>query len=84
MAEKAGRSIVEINDGVSRALSGVEDISSSIKEQSLASREIAVNVEKVANMSDQNSEAVRKVFGTVENLEALSSTLEQSVRHFQI
>ena len=84
MAEKAGRSIVEINDGVSRALTGVGDISSSIKEQSIASRDIAVNVEKVATMSDRNSEAVSGVFDTVKNLELLSSALEHSVRHFKI
>lgn len=84
MAEKAGRAIVEINDGVSRVLNGVEDISTSIQEQSLASREIAVNVEKVAQMSEENSASVKEVFGTVENLETLSSTLEQSVRHFQV
>jgi PAS domain S-box-containing protein len=84
MAEKAGSSIVEINQGVSRALRGVEDISRSIHEQSTASREIAVNVEKVSTMSDKNSEAVREVFGTVESLEKLSGALAQSVRHFKI
>ena len=84
MAERAGSSIVEINDGVSRVLNGVEDISSSIQQQSVASREITVNVEKVAQMSEDNSEAVREVFGTVENLETLSSALEQSVKHFRI
>jgi len=84
MAEKAGNSIIEINDGVSRVLKGVEDISSSIQEQSVASREIAVNVEKVAQMSGENSGAVREVFGTVENLETLSIALEQSVRHFRV
>ncbi len=84
MAEKAGRSIVEINDGVARVLKGVEDISSSIHQQSVSTRDVGVNVEKVARMSDENSQAVRDVFGTVENLETLSSTLEQSIRHFQI
>ena len=84
MAEKAGRSILEINDGVSRVLNGIDDISHSIKEQSLASREIAINVEKVAQMSEENSHSVKEVFGTVENLETLSNTLEQSVKHFQI
>ncbi|MEJ1959833.1 MAG: methyl-accepting chemotaxis protein [Nitrosomonadales bacterium] len=84
MAEKAGSSIVEINDGVSRVLDGVEDISSSIKEQSLASREIAVNVEKVANMSDKNSESVKEVFSSVESLETFSNELGESVRHFRI
>jgi methyl-accepting chemotaxis protein len=84
MAEKAGCSIVQINEGVARALSGVEDISSSINQQSAASREIAVNVEKVAHMSDQNTNAVREVFGTVDNLKTLSSALAQSIRHFRV
>jgi len=84
MAEKAGESIVEINNGVSRVLSGVEDISLSIQEQSLASRNIADNVEKVANMSDKNSVSIQNVFGTVESLRALSSVLEQSIKHFKI
>ncbi len=84
LAEKAGSSIVEINDGVSQVLNGVGDISASIQEQSVASREIAVNVEKVAQMSEENSESVKEVFGTVGNLETYSSALEQSVRHFRI
>jgi PAS domain S-box-containing protein len=84
MAEKAGSSIVQINDGVSRALKGVEDISSSIRAQSVASREISDNVEKVASMSEMNRDAVRDVFSTVESLETLSNALEQSVRHFRI
>ncbi len=84
LAEKAGASIVEINGGVVKVLNGVEDISSSIKEQSLASRDIADNVEKVAQMTGENSAAVRDVFGTVGNLETLASTLEQSVGHFRV
>ena len=59
-------------------------ISSSIKEQSIASRDIAVNVEKVANMSDMNNEAVNDALGTVKDLESLASSLENSVRHFKI
>jgi len=84
MAEKAGESIVEIDNGVSRVLRGVEDITASIQEQSLASRDISVNVEKVASMSDKNSASVNQVFGTVENLKALSRALKQSIQHFKI
>jgi aerotaxis receptor len=84
MAGQAGDAIVQINEGVSRVLAGVEDISSSIREQSLASREIAENVESVARMSGENSRAIGDVFGTVGNLETLSGALDQSVRHFRI
>jgi methyl-accepting chemotaxis protein len=84
MAEKASKSISEINEGVNRALGGVEDISASIREQSVASHEIAINVEKVSSMADQNSAAVKNVFDTVENLEKLSGALESSVKHFRL
>jgi methyl-accepting chemotaxis protein len=84
LAGQAGAAIVEINDGASRVLSGVEDISNSIHEQSLAGREIAVNVEKVAQMSEENSASVKEVSGTVEKLEHLSQSLAESVGHFRV
>ena len=84
LAEKAGDAIVEINDGALKVLNGVEDISSSIKEQSQTSREIAVNVEKVAQMSEKTSSAVDEVAATVKRLEQLSSTLEESIHHFKV
>ncbi len=84
LAGQAGAAIVEINEGASRVLSGVEDISNSIHEQSLAGREIAVNVEKVAQMSEENSASVKEVSGTVEKLEHLSQSLAESVGHFRV
>jgi len=84
LAGQAGASIVEINDGASRVLSGVEDISTSIQEQSLAGREIADNVEKVAQMSEENSAAVKEVSETVGKLERLSQFLAESMQHFKI
>jgi len=66
MAEKAGSSIVEINDGVARVLNGVEIYLHPFSNRACASRAIAVQCEKSRQMSDENSEAVRDVFGTVE------------------
>jgi methyl-accepting chemotaxis protein len=84
LAAQAGTAIVGINDGALRVLTGVEDISTSIHEQSLAGREISVNVEKVAQMSEENSASVREVSSTVVKLEQLSHSLEESVRHFRV
>lgn len=84
MAEQAGSAIVKINDGVCQVLGGVEDISSSIGQQSLASRQIAENVERVALMSDENGRAIDEVFAAVENLKTHAIALDQSVRHFCI
>ena len=84
LAQQAGTAIDGINNGAVQVQSGVEDISSSIEEQSIAGREIAVNVEKVAQMSEENSASVREISTTVERLEHLSQTLEESVKHFRV
>lgn len=84
LTEKAGSAIIEINEGASRVLNGVEDISLSIREQSQASREIAANVEKVAQMSEQTSAAVNEVTMTVSKLEQLAEALENSVGNFKV
>jgi PAS domain S-box-containing protein len=84
LAGQAGTAIIEINGGASRVLSGVEDISNSIQEQSLAGRDIASNVEKVARMSESNSASVREISSTVAKLEHLSQSLEESVKHFRV
>ncbi len=84
LAVKAGGAIVEINQGALKVLNGVSDIASSMKEQSLASRNIAVNVEKVAQMSEQAGLTVREVSESVKQLKALSQALETSVGHFRI
>ncbi len=84
LAEKAGEAIVEINDGALNVLNGVEDISSSIREQSQASRDIAVNVEKVAQMSERTIVAVSEIADTVKKLEQLADALKDVVDHFHI
>jgi PAS domain S-box-containing protein len=84
LAQQAGAAIVEINEGALRVQNGVGDISVSIQEQSVAARDIAVNVEKVAQMSEENSASVREISATVENLERLSQSLESSVKHFRV
>ncbi|MBI5919599.1 MAG: methyl-accepting chemotaxis protein [Nitrosomonadales bacterium] len=84
LAEQAGLSIIGIDEGATRVLKGVEDISTSIKEQSQASREIAVNVERVAQMSESTSNAVQEVGNVAQKLEQLAQSLEQSIGHFKI
>jgi methyl-accepting chemotaxis protein/aerotaxis receptor len=84
LAEQAGNNIVEINDGAFEVLAGVEEISSSIREQSQASRDIAVNVEKVAQMSERAIVAVSEITVTVKNLEQLANALEGVVSHFHV
>lgn len=84
LAGKAGEAIKAIGEGALRVQGGVDDISSSIREQSIASHEIASNVEKIAQMSEENSHAIRQVDDTAKVLTDLAKDLEKTVRNFRM
>jgi methyl-accepting chemotaxis protein len=84
MAAKTGAAMAEINGGAHRVLEGVGDILSALREQSSASREIAVNVERVAQMSEQNNVALQSVSVAAECLRVQVSELDRSIEHFKI
>lgn len=84
LTTKAGEAIVSINTGASHVLAGIDDILSSLKEQALASQEIAANVEKVAQMAEENRVAVESVDRTADKLSTFSRELQMSVAHFRI
>ncbi|MHB1301533.1 MAG: hypothetical protein ACYCY8_11795, partial [Burkholderiales bacterium] len=70
--------------GAEKVKTGVDDISNSIREQSIASREVAANVEKIAQMSEENSHSIAQVDETAKVLKALSVSLEDTVRNFRM
>jgi methyl-accepting chemotaxis protein/aerotaxis receptor len=84
LAGQADDAIIGINGGATRVLQGMGDISDSIQQQSAAGREIAVNVERVAQMSEATSTAVNEVSAVVLKLEQLAHSLDQSIGHFKI
>ena len=84
LAGKAGESILAIGNGAQRVQEGVDDISASIREQSIASREIAANVEKISQIAEENSHAIKQVDDTAKVLKELATTLESTVKHFRM
>lgn len=84
IVKKTGDAMSEINDGALRVLNGVEDILASLREQSAASREIAVNVERVAQMSEQNNAALQGVSLTAACVREQVIELDHSIEHFKV
>ena len=62
----------------------VSDISSALREQSAAATEIARNVERIAQMSEQNSAAVADNAATVGHLDQLAGGLQGEVSRFRV
>ncbi|WP_404823217.1 methyl-accepting chemotaxis protein [Pseudomonas capsici] len=76
--------IKEILDATLSTTQLVNDISRTISEQSLASNEIAHQVEMIASMSEGNSRVIGQTAGTTDELSALAGQLSQSVDRFRL
>jgi len=64
-------------------LGAVTDISSALAEQSIASSQIAHNVERVAQMSGENAVAVNSIAGSADVLEQLAQSMQQVMSRFR-
>ena len=83
LANEAGQSIVSIRDGAMRVVAVVNDISSSIREQSAASSDIAKNIEHIAQMSEESAQAVDNTTQAARHLQELSASLHSAVSRFK-
>lgn len=83
LANRAGESINRIRDGAKRVTVVVNGISDAISEQSMASNEIARQLETIAQMSEESAMAVRHTADAARRLQSLSSELHQTVVKFR-
>ncbi|NCE92097.1 methyl-accepting chemotaxis protein [Pseudomonas sp. L13] len=78
------RAIREILQATLSTTELVNDISRTISEQSLASNEIAHQVERIAGMSESNSRVIGDTASTTDELSSLAGKLSQSVDRFKL
>jgi methyl-accepting chemotaxis protein len=84
LAEQAGESINRIKDGAGRVVVSVQDISNSLGEQSIASREIAHNIEKVAQMADEVNAGAGEIANAATGLSNLANTMRTEMNKFRV
>jgi len=84
LASQAGNAIVSIREGSGRVVKVVDQISIALREQSSASEDVARHVEHIAQMSAQNSQAVRETSNTTLSLKSLAQDLEKQVAQFRL
>jgi aerotaxis receptor len=84
LAHRAGDSVTDIRHSAERATQAVDDISLALKEQSVAARDIAQKVERIAQGSEENSAAVAQTAASAQRLEHLAHELNQLASRFRI
>ncbi|MCX7174232.1 MAG: methyl-accepting chemotaxis protein [Proteobacteria bacterium] len=83
MAQRASTSILGISESAQRVIAAVNEISGALSEQSVASNEIATNVEKIAQMSEENSAATREAADTALLLGELAAGTREAANQFR-
>ncbi len=68
---------------VEKANDGVNDIVDSVKEQELASLDIAKNMERISTVTDQTSQASREAHAVAESLRRMAAELQGMVARFK-
>jgi len=83
-AREAGTAIRGIRESSTEVVARVADISSSIREQGVASNSMAQVVERVAQMSEENSAAAGQTAQSSATLQQLAGEMEAAIRRYQI
>lgn len=83
-AQSAGGAINGISVGAKQVMSGVSEMSASIHEQSLASRDIAAQIECIAIKSEENNASISSVQHAMRAMATLSGSLKRLSDNFRI
>ncbi len=84
MAGAASTAIAEIRNGSDQVLTVVEHISLALREQTTASQDVARNVERSAQMAEQNNVSVQDLLIASNDLSQLAAGLKKEVALFRL
>ncbi|MDO8342657.1 MAG: methyl-accepting chemotaxis protein [Cellvibrio sp.] len=84
MANQAGSAIVQIQESSEQVAGVVNDITSALAEQRTAGNEIAAQVERVAQMTEENSASITKNAEAANDLHDLANIMQAAVTRFKI
>ena len=83
-SQKADESIKQIGEGSRKAVGMVDEITSAIREQGAATDNIATQVERIAQMSEESNEAAMHSAETAHNLDLLATEMQQIVSIYRL
>ncbi len=84
LANQAGVTIIKIRDGAANVVDVVTSISSSLAEQVSAHDHVSSQVERVSQMTAENSRDARGTATEAECLTALADDMRRAVQKFRI
>jgi methyl-accepting chemotaxis protein len=84
MAESAGAKVLAIDGRVLQVVGTISGVSGGLKEQAVASQDLAQRVERIVQMVEENASAAGSVAGSARDLSDLSAELDGTVQRFRL
>ncbi len=84
LTEQGGSAVNRIHEGSSQVLHVVNDISHALREQSQASNDIAMNVERIAQVAAENAVIAHETAQATNQMHQMTDSLRKMVSRFQI
>ena len=84
LAHQAGDSITTIRASASQVARAVDDITVALREQGNAAQLIAANIERIAQMSEENSAAASSTAQSAKRLQDMATQLQSTVTQFKV
>ncbi len=84
MAETAGAKVLAIDGHAQQVVGTISEVSGGLKEQAVASQDLAQRVERIVQMVEENACAAGSVAGSARDLSDLSAELDGTVRRFRL
>lgn len=84
VASEAGSAMGQVEQSTQEVLTSIGEISTALDEQRSASELIARNVEKIAQMTEENSEGVSRLTLSANNLDQLAKGLKTTIGQFRL
>ncbi|HWU84572.1 MAG TPA: methyl-accepting chemotaxis protein, partial [Rhodocyclaceae bacterium] len=82
LAQKAGTALEDINHGAQEAVHMVHEIANAVSEQSVASTDIATNVERISVMTQENSASLEEISAEAALLDKTAEALKHAISAF--
>jgi methyl-accepting chemotaxis protein len=84
LTNQARESILKINNSSHDVMGSVTNITDQMQEQRTAARELALSVERIAQMTEENAVAVRSMSSSILGLDDMAKQLTDSVTRFRL
>ena len=84
LADSAGAAVTQINDRARAVEEEVNAISDALREQGEASNQIAIHVEQIARMSEENTQGATQTADLAKELSQLASAMGQTADRFKV